>query len=86
MRSLFSSPVEVIEEYLKHRAEREQQILDALAAGPLTVDQLVERIYTGLHPSVVRAAADSVLAHLIKLREEGRAFESGARWSVVRSP
>ena len=63
----------LIDEYLKHRAEREQQIVAALESGPLTIDQLVERIYSGLHPSVVRAAADSVLAHLLKLREENRA-------------
>jgi glyoxylase-like metal-dependent hydrolase (beta-lactamase superfamily II) len=76
----------VIDEYLAHRAERERQIVDALASGPQTVDQLVERIYSGLHPSVVRAAADSVLAHLIKLQDEERAaMEPDRRWSVVRS-
>ena len=46
-------------------------MLEALASGCETVDQIVDRIYSGLHPSVVRAAADSVLAHLIKLRDEG---------------
>jgi glyoxylase-like metal-dependent hydrolase (beta-lactamase superfamily II) len=76
----------LIDEYLAHRADRERQIVDALASGPQTVDQLVERIYRGLHPSVVRAAADSVLAHLIKLRDQRRASESGGRWAVVRSP
>ena len=49
--------------------------------------QLVERIYTGLHPSVVRAAADSVLAHLIKLRDEGKVVgartANGATWHAV---
>ncbi len=62
---------ELIDEYLKHRAEREQQVLEALRSGAETIAQLVDRIYTGLHPSVVPAAADSVLAHLIKLRDEG---------------
>jgi len=77
---------ELIDEYLKHRAEREQQVLEALASGSETVDSLVDRIYTGLHPSVVPAAADSVLAHLIKLRDEGRVVEGDGRWTVVRSP
>jgi glyoxylase-like metal-dependent hydrolase (beta-lactamase superfamily II) len=72
--------VEMIDEYLAHRAEREQQVLEALASGCETVDLIVDRIYTGLHPTVVRAAADSVLAHLIKLRDEGRAVEAGGRW------
>ena len=74
----------VIDEYLRHRAEREQQVVDALSAGPLTVDEIVGRIYSGLHPSVVRAAADSVLAHLIKLREEKRAaMAPDGRWAVA---
>jgi endoribonuclease LACTB2 len=74
----------LIDEYLQHRADREQQVLAALAAGSLTVDQIVARIYSGLHPSVVPAAADSILAHLIKLRDQQRVLESDGRWSVVR--
>lgn len=78
---------EIIDEYLKHRAEREQQVLDALANGPKTVDEIVGRIYTGLQPSVVSAAADSVLAHLIKLRDEERAaLGPDRRWAVLRRP
>ena len=70
----------LIDEYLKHRAEREAQVLEALASGVRPSTQIVDRIYTGLHPSVVRAAADSVLAHLIKLRDEGRVVEEDGRW------
>ena len=73
----------LIDEYLKHRAEREEQVLEALASGCETVSQIVDRIYTGLHPSVVRAAADSVLAHLIKLRDEGRVVEEDGRWRTL---
>jgi glyoxylase-like metal-dependent hydrolase (beta-lactamase superfamily II) len=76
----------LIDEYLKHRAEREEQVLEALACGRETVGQIVDRIYTGLHPSVVGAAADSVLAHLIKLKDEGRVVESDRRWFVARRP
>jgi hydroxyacylglutathione hydrolase len=73
-------PSALIDGYLHHRAEREAQVLDLLQAGAISVDTLVQRIYTGLHPSVVRAAADSVLAHLIKLRDEGRAVEQNGAW------
>ena len=76
--------VELIDEYLKHRAEREHQVLEALQSGCETIAQLVDRIYSGLHPSVVPAAADSVLAHLIKLRDEGRVVQSADnRWHVA---
>lgn len=75
--------VGVIDEYLQHRAEREAQVLDALRAGATSVDALVERIYSNLHSSVVRAAADSVLAHLIKLRDEGLVVEQDGQWRAL---
>ena len=57
--------------------------IDGLSSGAASVDALVQRIYTHLHPTVVRAAADSVLAHLIKLRDEGRAVEQNGEWRAV---
>jgi hypothetical protein len=36
-----------------------------------------------MHPTVVRAAVDSVLAHLIKLKDEGRAVESADHWHLA---
>ena len=70
----------MIDEYLEHRAEREEQVLDALRSGASSIDALVERIYTNLHPAVVRAARDSTLAHLVKLRDEGRVIERDGEW------
>jgi glyoxylase-like metal-dependent hydrolase (beta-lactamase superfamily II) len=65
-------PAAVIDRYIAHRAERERQILDALAAGCSTPDAIVPRVYGVLPPVLVAAAADSVLAHLVKLRRDGR--------------
>lgn len=67
-----------LEFYLRHRAEREQQVVDALAAGRQTAADMVPRIYgeelaEDMHP----AAARSVLAHLLKLEREGRAARTG---------
>ena len=76
-------PVSLIDGYLEHRVEREAQVLGALRSGATSVDALVHRIYTNLHPTVVRAAADSVLAHLIKLRDEGRVVEQDGEWREV---
>lgn len=76
-------PVSLIDGYLEHRVEREAQVLGALRSGATSVDALVQRIYTNLHPTVVRAAADSVLAHLIKLRDEGRVVEQDGHWREV---
>ncbi len=68
---VIDNPEEVIDEYLRHRAEREAQVIEALQAGLTTAEAIAARIYRGLHPSLKAAAADSVLAHLIKLREDG---------------
>ena len=57
-------------------------MLALLQPGPTTVDAIAQRLDTQLHPSVVRAAADSVLAHLIKLRDEGRAVDHNGEWRV----
>jgi glyoxylase-like metal-dependent hydrolase (beta-lactamase superfamily II) len=62
-----------LDEYLEHRASREEQVLAALAAGLGTPEEIVAAIY-GDHPvDLHQLAARSVLAHLLKLENEGRA-------------
>jgi glyoxylase-like metal-dependent hydrolase (beta-lactamase superfamily II) len=65
------NPAAVIDEYLAHRKMRDGQIKDALASGCRTVDDIVARVYPGLSSSLTPAAAETVRAHLAKLREEG---------------
>jgi glyoxylase-like metal-dependent hydrolase (beta-lactamase superfamily II) len=68
---------EKILEYLAHREQRETQVLAALADGPRTIAEMVEVIYAD-HPKDVRPlAARSILAHLRKLADEGRAEHTG---------
>jgi glyoxylase-like metal-dependent hydrolase (beta-lactamase superfamily II) len=71
------NPGALIRAYLGHRQLREQQIVDVLESGPATIDQITARVYTGLAPDLVAAAAENVHAHLLKLLEEGRAARSG---------
>lgn len=72
-----------LREYLAHRAMREAQIVDALGAGPRSVDELVARLYAdvpaGLHPM----AARNVRAHLELLEERGLATSDGDRWRLA---
>jgi len=70
---IIDDPIALIDEYIAHRAEREQQILKAILDGARTVADIVARVYPALPPSLSEAAADSVRAHLVKLREDGRA-------------
>ncbi len=65
--------VALIEEYIAHRLQREQQVLDAIAAGATTVAAMRARIYADLDPRLHRAAEVQLTAHLIKLIDEGRA-------------
>jgi glyoxylase-like metal-dependent hydrolase (beta-lactamase superfamily II) len=61
-----------LDEYLEHRAMREEQVLAGLSDGPHTPEELVPAIYDD-HPNELHAlAARSVLAHLLKLEAEGR--------------
>jgi len=61
-----------LEEYLTHRAEREQQVLAALEDGLSTIADMVLEIYEECPEEVRPLAARSVLAHLLKLEHEGR--------------
>ena len=65
-------PLEVIDEYLKHRQLRERQILECLADGVTAVDAIVRRLYPALAVGLQSAARSTVEAHLQKLRDEGR--------------
>jgi glyoxylase-like metal-dependent hydrolase (beta-lactamase superfamily II) len=67
------NPAALIRAYLNHRQLREQQIVDVLTSGAATIDEIIARVYQGLQRELTEAAAENVLAHLTKLREEGRA-------------
>jgi glyoxylase-like metal-dependent hydrolase (beta-lactamase superfamily II) len=63
--------------YLSHRAERERQVLDGLAGGPKSPEELVPGIYQDHPVEMHPVAARSVLAHLLKLEAEGRVRRDG---------
>jgi len=70
---IVDDPSALIDEYIAHRERREQQILKAILEGARTVPDIVRHVYPALPESLSDAAAESVRAHLIKLREDGRA-------------
>jgi glyoxylase-like metal-dependent hydrolase (beta-lactamase superfamily II) len=70
----------LIDRYVEHRLEREQQVIEGLRGGCQDVAALVERIYADLHPALRDAAHQTVLAHLLKLESEGRAIRTGEQW------
>src|SRR5262249_61105934 len=70
-------------EYVAHRAERERQVVDALAHGPATPMDLVPSIYAGYPAEIHPAAARSVLAHLLALERAGRAGRDRGRFALA---
>jgi glyoxylase-like metal-dependent hydrolase (beta-lactamase superfamily II) len=80
-----------LREYIAHRLEREQQILDALAQGCDLVSEVVKKVYAAYPESLYAAAGASVSAHLLKLEREDRVLREGpedplaARWSLAEA-
>ena len=72
-----------IQEYLDHRALRDEQISDGLAAGLELVADLVRRIYVDIPEFLYPAAGVSVEAHLRRMRELGTAEADGGRWRLL---
>jgi glyoxylase-like metal-dependent hydrolase (beta-lactamase superfamily II) len=80
---MIDDPLPVIEEYIRHRQWREQQVLSAMREGRSTADGITAVVYAGLAPGLVAAAADTVLAHLQYLEETGRAIRQGSAWTAT---
>ena len=68
---IVEDPIALIDEYLAHRELRDRQILDAVASGARTVEEIVQRVYVGLSPTLKPAASETVRAHLQKLKQDG---------------
>jgi glyoxylase-like metal-dependent hydrolase (beta-lactamase superfamily II) len=64
--------------YIEHRQERVDQILNALAAGPARINQLVPRLYADVDSRLHPAAARSMLAAMIHLVRRGQLQADGA--------
>ena len=79
---IIDDPEAILDEYVKHRHEREEQIVAALRAGSMSPEQITALVYGELSTALSAAAADSVLAHLVKLHDEGRAFVSDDGWRL----
>ncbi|WP_170458961.1 MBL fold metallo-hydrolase [Ruegeria arenilitoris] len=63
---------------IRHRLEREAQILDALAERPGTARDLAQRIYVETPPALLPAAERNVFAHLVDLTGKDRVAPQGA--------
>lgn len=87
------APLEKLEEYRRHRLDRERQVLAAVAQGEADAAELTRRVYSeelagaGENRETLMAAAQQTLrAHLEKLVAEERVRQSGERYSPASQP
>jgi glyoxylase-like metal-dependent hydrolase (beta-lactamase superfamily II) len=66
-----ANPYAKIDEYISHRLDREQKILQAVRDGAATPREIVARVYTDVSPKAHAMAERAVLAHLEKLQADG---------------
>lgn len=80
---LLDRPYAVIDGLIAHRLKREEKVLEALRFGPAPEQELVKRAYDDVPQAVHPLALRSMLAHLYKLRDEGRAVKEGDQWALA---
>ena len=88
---LVARPHDVIRHLIAHRLGREAKVAQALQAlAPAAIDALLPRVYADVPPALHPMARRSLLAHLLKLREDGRASCEGeplvAAWVSTGGP
>ena len=79
---VIEDPIALIDHYQRHRAQRELQVVGAMASGHDSVSAIAAALYPSLADALVPMARESVLAHLEKLESEGRAERREERWSL----
>lgn len=80
---VIDDPISLLRGYIEHRLEREEQVIAALRAGDRTPEAIVGRVYRGMKESLVPLARESVAAHLLKLKQEGRARIDQDAWTMI---
>jgi len=73
----------LVQAYIDHREQREQQIIAALQKGISEIAAITRQIYPrNLKKGLRQSAERNVAAHLEKLKKEGRVREQPARFSL----
>jgi glyoxylase-like metal-dependent hydrolase (beta-lactamase superfamily II)/8-oxo-dGTP pyrophosphatase MutT (NUDIX family) len=78
-----ANPYQKIDEYITHRLQREELILDAVREGASTPKAIVARAYVDVSPKAHGLAERAVLAHLEKLEADRLVTREGERWIAL---
>lgn len=74
---VITNPQAKLQELIRHRREREEQIVDLLKQGPKSVHDLFRIIYAGLDEGLSHLARNQIRSHLMKLENEARVSTDG---------
>jgi len=78
---VIDDPDRAIDWIIDHRLEREAKVVAALSANPnLTSHELVPFVYKDVDERLYGWAERSLLAHLLKLVDDGKASRANDRW------
>jgi glyoxylase-like metal-dependent hydrolase (beta-lactamase superfamily II)/8-oxo-dGTP pyrophosphatase MutT (NUDIX family) len=82
---LMPQPRRAMQHIIDHRLKREAKVLQAFGGGARqATDELLARVYDDVPPKLHAMARRSLLAHLLKLRDDGRITEASAgHWSLA---
>ena len=76
-------PPRAIDRIIEHRLLRESKVLAAVQQHPgLTASELVPYVYQDVSPHLFRLAERSLLAHLMKLEQDGAVSRDRDTWSA----
>jgi glyoxylase-like metal-dependent hydrolase (beta-lactamase superfamily II) len=80
---VIEEPERLLRTYLRHRQDREEQVVRALRRGHSTPATIAARIYAGLNDAAIAMGVETVTAHLMKLQIEGRATVDEDGWHMI---
>ncbi|HUQ03946.1 MAG TPA: MBL fold metallo-hydrolase [Kofleriaceae bacterium] len=72
-----------LREYIAHRLMRERRVRDALGSSPKSAADLCAVAYADTPSFLWPLAQRSLLAHLVKLAEDGVAVDDGSGWRLL---
>jgi len=84
--SLIEKPADAIDRLIRHRMARESRVLKAVEKYPgLTLEEMTARVYTDVSSTLHDLAKHSMLAHLLKLRDDGEVVQSEDKGWVLKA-
>ncbi|XP_050530713.1 endoribonuclease LACTB2 [Daktulosphaira vitifoliae] len=86
--SVIQNPIRHVNNYIRHRVEREKQIIQMLRDHPLqamTKSDIVNKIYESIPKGLLKVADRGIEQHLIKLQKDGVVIKIDNVWKFNNS-